>query len=135
MDYAQLEKRQGRSWLSRIYAHPVIQYRFRHEYCAPNYRLFNILSNCHESGIMVYPRYSKATGSTEGYLCHLSGNISPQDIANVPVGQWIDLEFKSINLVSRIPTASDYPDYYNLITSNGDNITTTNGKNITVRKH
>ena len=38
MDYAQLEKRQGRSWLSRIYAHPVIQCRFRHEYCEPNYR-------------------------------------------------------------------------------------------------
>lgn len=97
--------------------------------------LFNILSNCHESGIMVYPRYSEATGSIQGYLCHLNGNISPQDIANVPVGQWIDLEFKSINLVNHIPTASDYPDYYNLITSNGDNITTTNGNNITVRKH
>ena len=95
--------------------------------------LFNILSNCHESGIMVYPRYREDTGSTEGYLCHLSGNIAPQDIANVPVGQWIDLEFKSINLVNRIPTANDYPEFYNLITTDGDNMVTTDGDNLIMR--
>lgn len=95
--------------------------------------LFEMISNTITTGIKVYPRYSLTNVSLLGFLCRLTSPIAPQDIANVPVGQWIDLDFESIELLDRIPSTNDIPEYYNLVTTDGDNMVTTDGNNLVVR--
>lgn len=70
-------------------------------------QLADAISLSQETGavIGVRPRYlSTDTGSTASYNCFLDSDFSPEDIANVDVGQTIKLRFIGERLTSRIPT-------------------------------
>lgn len=90
--------------------------------------LMNLLSNCKESGILVYPRFG--TNSTLNYLCTLSSNISPDDIANFAAGQTLELRFTGISPVTSLPTLISDPSINNVTTFYG-NLTSSYG-NVTM---
>lgn len=55
--------------------------------------------------MLVYPRHNNSdAGSVLYYNCFLDGDIEPQDIANVNVGQSMSLRFIGKDLITNLPT-------------------------------
>jgi hypothetical protein len=96
--------------------------------------LFSLITAANGAAITVYPRYNASTSSTLGFPSILtSTDIKLIDGApNVAVGQYIDLEFACIYLLSQIPTLVDNPSIYSVIDENDNQIVDEYGNPITM---
>ena len=76
--------------------------------------LFDMISQANGAAISVYPRYSSSIQSGLSLEMICISDIGLNDVALVPVGQYIELEFMGSELLPAIPTLIDNPstDYY-----------------------
>jgi hypothetical protein len=93
--------------------------------------MLNTLTNeVAQETIIVYPRYDSTAGVTnQSYECILNSDFNVADLANVPVGQSITINFVAVELlpISTVITGSA-PD--NWIDENDNNIVDENGNNL-----
>jgi hypothetical protein len=55
--------------------------------------------------LTVYPRYTATdAGSVRAYTCFIDSEFAPRDIANVDIGQTINLRFVAQELITYLPT-------------------------------
>ena len=94
--------------------------------------LFNILTSAQGNAITTYPRYNVATGSTLEYQMILASNIEMIDVAQVEVGQYIELSFIGTQLLSSIAQYLTNPDIYLVIDENDNQIVDESGYTITM---
>lgn len=71
--------------------------------------LFDMISAANGNPITIYPRYDSTTGSELGYDFICTTDIEMIDVALVPVGQYIELEFTGSQRISTIPTFINNP--------------------------
>lgn len=67
-------------------------------------KLMTILNSAQGNTIYVYPRYDPFAVTNLLYSCHCISDISPQDIADSPVGQDLTLTFRSELRVTSLPS-------------------------------
>ena len=95
--------------------------------------LFSMITAANGAAITVYPRYEASTSSTLEFPSILTSDIKLIDGApNVAVGQYIDLDFACIYLLSQIPTLIDNPSIYLVIDENDNQIVDESGYPITM---
>ena len=96
--------------------------------------LFSMITAANGAAIIVYPRYEASTSSTLAFASILtSSDIKLIDGApNVAVGQYIDLDFACIYLLSQIPAFVDNPSIYFVIDENDNQLVDESGNTITM---
>jgi len=92
--------------------------------------LFSILNDAGSNAITIYPRFDSVSGSTLSYEVYCNSDISMIDIAQVPVGQYIELEFIGSELLSEIPTLSSNPSTYYVIDNSGNTVVDASGNQL-----
>jgi len=104
---------------------PIIDVNLVSTEAADAVKLASVISLIAESQvtprtITVYPRYTSTdAGSLLSYSCYVDGNISPEDIANVDVGQTLQLRFIGSTLINSLPTNYSNP-VLSIRVTNGD---------------
>lgn len=89
-------------------------------------------SNATGQDIVIRPRIDPGSGVSLEYSCKLISDFKPQDIANFPVGQTLDLIFQATQKESSIPSLFSGSQIYNLTDIDGTDLTDIDDEQLTV---
>jgi len=79
----------------------------------------------------ISPRYDAATASTLSFTCICTSDYSMIDVANVPVGQYIELTFVEITRQTSIPTLLSDPATVYVLDESGNSVVDESGNKLT----
>jgi len=77
--------------------------------------VFDMISSANGAALTIYPRYDNTSSSTLSFEFICTTDIEMIDVANTPVGQYIELEFTGYDLLDRIPAFINNPSIENMV--------------------